>query len=453
MGKANPKYPGLLEFIVKHYIEDKKQPSQIYQEAINLFGYKSNLKAFGTYCSQVKRGLVGASVTGIPNKYSDITPTGERVAYRSGNKPNDNTHMSRAPESKANHIAGSSEEPETTDVDLFVDLIVKNKAIPLIDLCNTLNCAPFRIDEIVEYHRSKGMDVSSQDGFVFMNVDVIPDVERVDTLSDTNEIIFGVASDLHFGSKSCQITALNEFCHIAAKEGVKHILSPGDIFTGTSVYPGHNYDVYALSAEEQEQSCIVNLPTGFEWFMLGGNHDYSFIKRGGGHNPVLAVSNMREDIHYVGFDEADVPILPGVDAKLWHPSGGVPYSISYRLQKGIEQVAYNELSKIMKDIKEKPTVRFVLSGHLHIQMQALFGSIFGCQSGCFEGQTDYLKRKGLFPAIGGYVIKASLGKNGLLKSFEAKFHIFDEVEDDWKRYKHETNGHSKISVPIFKTKK
>lgn len=81
-------------------------------------------------------------------------------------------------------------------------------------------------------------------------------------------------------------------------------------------------------------------------------------------------------------------------------------------------------------------------------MQALFGPIWGAQCGTFEGQTNYLKRKGLVPSIGGYIVKASLGKNGLLKSFEAKFYIFDEIEDDWKNYKH-TSPEKKITKPIM----
>jgi len=133
---------------------------------------------------------------------------------------------------------------------------------------------------------------------------------------------------------------------------------------------------------------------------------------------------------------------------MWHPSGGVPYALSYRLQKGIEQIAFGELTKIVRGVKERPTIRFVLAGHLHVQVQAMFGSIFGCQAGCFEGQSPYLKRKGLVPQVGGYVIQAILGKNGLLKNFEAKFYIFEEVENDYRNYSHEIEL-AEITEPIL----
>jgi hypothetical protein len=104
--------------------------------------------------------------------------------------------------------------------------------------------------------------------------------------------------------------------------------------------------------------------------------------------------------------------------------------MSYRLQKGIEQMAYEELKNISRSVKDTPTLRFVLCGHLHIQLQAMFGSIFGMQCGCFEGTTDYLKKKGVFPSVGGWIVKASLGRNGLLNNFDAKFYMYDEIEDD-----------------------
>jgi len=295
--------------------------------------------------------------------------------------------------------------------------------------------------------RNIGHEIIIDNDVVFISTTNVRDPEKISQIS-YSEITFGVVSDPHFGSKSCQITALNQFAELMKKKGVKHIFCPGDLVAGYEVYPGQIHDVYALSAQEQVETTLLNLPTGFQWYVLGGNHDYSFIKRGGGYNIISVIANKRSDVHYVGFDEADIPILNNVDVKLWHCSGGVPYSYSYRLQKGIEQITYSELQSIVRGVKDKPTVRFVLSGHLHIQMQAMFGSVWGAQCGTFEGQTNYLKRKGLVPCIGGWIIKATLGKNGLLRNFDSKFYLFDEIEDDWKNYNHSL-PEQKITKPIF----
>jgi hypothetical protein len=50
--------------------------------------------------------------------------------------------------------------------------------------------------------------------------------------------------------------------------------------------------------------------------MLGGNHDFSFIQKGGGHNPIRTLESMRDDIVYTGYDQADIPILKNVDLRM-----------------------------------------------------------------------------------------------------------------------------------------
>jgi predicted phosphodiesterase len=321
------------------------------------------------------------------------------------------------------------------------------KHVNKYDLQKHFSVRKREIESSIQRCRNIGHEIILDNDLVFISKTNVREPEKIPQLSNT-EITFGIVSDTHFGSKSCQITALNKFADIMKKKGVKHVFCPGDLVAGYEVYPGQIHDVYALSAQEQEETTLLNLPTGFQWYVLGGNHDYSYIKRGGGYNIISVIASKRTDVHYVGFDSVTIPILNNVDVLLAHPSGGLPYSVSYRLQKNIEQITISELQNVVRGVKDKPTIRFVLLGHLHIQMQALFGSIWGAQCGTFEGQTNYLKRKGLIPAIGGYIIKASLGKNGMLKNFESKFYLFDEIEDDWKNYKHSI-PEQKITKPIF----
>jgi len=322
---------------------------------------------------------------------------------------------------------------------LFFDILESSKQpISVIDLCNNLKCSPEVLSNIINEYRQHGHEIAVTNFMVSLEKTIHHDIDKKyeKPLVNDKEIIFGVVSDLHFGSSACQITALNKFAEICKHRGVEHILVAGDILAGHNVYPGQQMDLYALGADEQEQSCILNLPKGFQWYMIGGNHDYSFIKQTG-HNPIRFLSYNRDDIHYLGFDEATIKILPNVSAKLWHPSGGNSYALSYRLQKGIERVTIDELYKLSNCSKDCADLRFFFAGHLHVQMQALFGGICGMQCGTFEGSTNYLRRKGLVPAIGGYIIEATLNEdNGALKDFNAKFYLFEEIENDWMNYKH-----------------
>lgn len=333
--------------------------------------------------------------------------------------------------------------------DKFIKILKEKQIIKMFDLCNIFNCSPNKIKRMISKYRNQGYEIGCDDFKVIFSTNIVMEPETVSQIG-TTEIVFGVASDLHFGSMSCQLTALNEFTELCRKRGVKHIFVPGDVTAGYNVYPGQVHDLYAISADEQIQSIVANLPHGFEWYAIGGNHDYSYITKGGGYNILSVIASRRKDFHYCGFDDANVPILNNVELKMWHPRGGVPYALSYRIQKGVEQIAFSELQNVVRGIKERPTVRFVLSGHLHIQMQGMFGSIMGMQCGCFEGTTNYLKRLGLVPTVGGWIVKATLDKvKGTLKNFEAKFYIFDEIDNDWENYSHTNNGDYEIDKPIF----
>lgn len=344
-------------------------------------------------------------------------------------------------------------EREQGDKVRFLHFLKSRGAVRIDDFCDLFGCSKTKIFDLVEYHRALGMEISTNQDYIFLSKEGVAEVGQMQQLSE-KEIVIGAIADLHFGSIACQITALKEFVLVCLNNGVKHILVSGDIFAGLKVYPGQMYDLYGLSSTEQIESGIINIPrdNDLEWIMMGGNHDYDLIKSSG-TNMLKVLSKYRDDIKYVGFDMVTIPILNNVDAIMWHPSGGIPYSHSYRLQKGVEQVTLDELQKTVRGVQDKPKVRFLFAGHLHIQMQALFGSILGAQCGCFEGQTNYLKRKGLVPAIGGWIIKATLGKSGLLRNFEAKFYVFEEIENDYKNYTHSLPVADKIENPIFEVKK
>jgi len=403
----NIDYKRVKQFIIKNFHDLTTR--QMFEIVKQSHGYNSNFSSFKVYVSRLKKTVI------TKGKKKELDPFQNKV----------------------------------------MQIMSTHKVMSIIDICDMLSFPPSYVLQTVSTLASKGCEISYDDRNIYFGVGCASIGKPIEKpLEEDTEIVFGTPSDIHFGSKACQITALNEFCEICRKQGVKYQFVAGDVFAGFNVYRGQVFDLYAISSDEQEESTIVNLPEGFEWYMLGGNHDYSFIKSGPGHNPFNVLTSIRKDTHYCGFDEAVVPLLPNVDLKMWHPSGGVPYALSYRLQKGIEQIAFSELQNISKSLKEKPTVRFVLSGHLHIQMQAMFGSIFGAQVGAFEGTNNLLKRKGVVPAVGGWIIKATLGKNNLLRCFETKFHMFEEIENDWKNYKHYlSKDERERKEPIFKQEK
>lgn len=385
----------LLKYVLDCILENKT-PKQVYQEARNVFGYQKSFETFRKYFYKVRD-------------------------YK-------------------------KKRLESSDL---LRILKERGHVKLIDLCFMFSCSPKKIEELISIERRKGHEVIVEDEYVFLS-DGSRFVEprTIKKPLESKEIIFAVASDLHFGSKSCQITALNEFCEDCKKEGVEFIFSPGDLLAGYKVYKGQQYELYALTAEEQEWSLVTNLPKGFTWYVIGGNHDFSFMKNGGGHNALSVVENLRNDIRYLGFTESIVPILPNVDLMMWHPRGAACYAMSYKLQKFIEQRAFQELQRIITGVKDRPTLRMILCGHYHIQLQAMFGSILGVMSGSFEGSNSLTKEKGWLPAIGGWIIKAKLKRDGSLERFRADFLSKPEIENDWKNYRH-TPQNKKSLEPVF----
>jgi len=271
---------------------------------------------------------------------------------------------------------------------------------------------------------------------------------------DTVEFNFGIASDTHGASHAEQVTALHDFVDTAYGEyNVRHILHAGDAFAGWGVYRGQQTEVYATSGEEQAEVVANNLPrkNGLAWYLLGGNHDYSFFRLAGLDVRRELALRGRDDITLLPYDEADVPLLPGIEARLWHPSGGIPYALSYRGQKGAEQIAQDELMQVVMGEKHAPTIRLVVIGHLHVMYLFDHGPMVVVGAGCFEGRNSYLKRKGLVPHIGGWIMRCRF-VDGMLHRIEPVRIRYREIEDDWRAWwvkRQAKRGEVEVMEPIF----
>lgn len=97
---------------------------------------------------------------------------------------------------------------------------------------------------------------------------------------------------------------------------------------------------------------------------------------------------------------ADVKV-GGVKVYLTHGAGGVAYARSYKQQRRIEQFAP----------EQKPEV--LLTGHYHSWSHlSMYRNVEAWTIGCFQSQTEYLKRLGLYPEIGGLILTFYKGTKG-----------------------------------------
>jgi len=316
---------------------------------------------------------------------------------------------------------------------------MKNKPRTLRDISDQFDRSERTIQSILDALKGQHYNIVGMANSVLLSTKEPPDTssQQLTTLADLAGMRMKMAwiADLHWGSTAQQITNFLRFVSIAYERGVRHVFIAGDIFAGHDVYRGQIYDLYAIGAAKQLAALRSVFPRYPEmcYYVLGGNHDYSFIKASG-YDIMADFADSRDDVIYLGYDMADVPITDRIDIRMWHPHGGVPYALSYRLQKGLEQTAFSELVKLSGDEDAAPKVRGIISGHLHVTVALERGPIFAVQAGCFEGQTNLLKRMGRFPQISGYIVEWKITDGGHIQEVTPTIINFLEIIDDYRNY-------------------
>ena len=205
---------------------------------------------------------------------------------------------------------------------------------------------------------------------------------------------FAVISCTQLGSRFQQLTFLKNFYKYIENQGIKVVLHCGDFVDGEKMYRGHEYELFLHGCEAQKDYAINEYPElkNGKTYVIMGNHDECYWKQNG-VNILQGIAKDREDIVYLGRWGA-YPKIGGLNIYMAHGTGGVAYARSYKLQKNIEQFAP----------AKKPDLYFI--GHWHVSA-ALFEyrNVTAFMIPCFQSQTPYLKAKGLYPEIGGFIVE------------------------------------------------
>jgi len=210
---------------------------------------------------------------------------------------------------------------------------------------------------------------------------------------------FGIISDTHIGSKYQQISFLKWFYKYIKGRGAKFVLHAGDISDGEFVYPSQQYEVFLQGVSQQAEYIIKNYPSCLPTYFITGNHDTRAFEISGVDIGKI-ISDNRPDMFYLGQLGAYV-YFGGVKAYLVHPLGIQAYAISYKAQKLIEAFS----------TENKPNLLII--GHFHQAYQLFVRNVYALGGGGFQGQTPYLRRKAVFPIIGGYYIEVLFDKRGI----------------------------------------
>lgn len=222
-----------------------------------------------------------------------------------------------------------------------------------------------------------------------------------------NVVRFGVISDTHLCSKYCQIESLHKYYDILEEEEIDTVYNAGDLMDGEGVYEGQIYELDVIGSDNQVEYTVDNYPRrkGITTYFITGNHDLKYFKKQA-RDVGKSVARERDDMIYLGqlgayvdlsgksVDYREIPNRPFM--YLIHPDGGLPYAASYRSQ--VLARGFTEISK--------PDIMIV--GHLHTSGYFIDRGIHIIQAGSFQDQTLYIKRKGIFPQIGGWIVEIGI---------------------------------------------
>lgn len=311
--------------------------------------------------------------------------------------------------------------------------LLKEKAIKLADegkllcdivdeLASEFNCSQDniydRVQKYVKRHRVQN-NIVQEKRVAIQNQEPS---EHSSVWNGTETLKFAIIGDTQLGSKYTQWTHLKNFYDICEEEGITDVYHTGDITDGLKMRTGHEYELYAVSADDMLNDVVLHYPKrkGITTHFITGNHDASIYKHVG-YDIGEAISRQREDLEYLGRDCAVVHLTPNCKLELRHPWDGTAYALSYKIQKMIETM----------ESDSKPNILAV--GHYHKAEYLFYRNVHALQTGCFQGQTPFTRGKGISVHLGGWIVTIKVDKTGTIKSFEPRFiPYYASIKDDYK---------------------
>jgi len=299
--------------------------------------------------------------------------------------------------------------------------LLKTGTLDVIEYSQMNNVERHQLYDYFEQLEKQGYVIAKSHSGFYIHTQMKATDKKIEILK--SKIKIGLCSDNHYGSKHQQKEYLHKFYDECEAAGITQVYNCGDICTGSpNMHKGFINNMFIHTATDQANYIVDHYPKrkGIKTHFIMGNHDASWMKDNG-FNICEYVASKRPDMIYEG--DFGVYLHIGkenpIKVYLMHPDAGPSYAVSYKPQKIIEGFTS----------ERKPHVLFI--GHWH-QFENLFKRNVDCyQAGCFEGQTDYLKRKGIYPELGAWQIEFEISAKGIHSTRAQKFCYYVEKANDY----------------------
>lgn len=316
--------------------------------------------------------------------------------------------------------------------------LIKNKLRTLCsrernisDLCTELNINEYEILSLVGELRNEGIYISTKvhddDLYLFDHGEKqTKDEYNYNLTTDKNhEFKFVAISDTRFGSKSQQLSILNDIYSKAYELGYTNIIHCGNLTEG--IYPIsdiYSDTVFLDDTLRQVDYIIKYYPciSGIKTYFITSSKDEKHLKS----NKIdigKRISDAREDMIYLGYNSCMVNIDKAT-MLIFNPKLGKTYTVSYRAQQQIDSFRS----------EDKPNI--LLYGGL-LQMEKFNYRNVNCisvPSVC--ATTKEMNDKRYSNTIGAWYITIKINEKGLFESVRAIDSVYySTVKNDYQKPK------------------
>lgn len=311
-------------------------------------------------------------------------------------------------------------------------LDIKSELLKLLDkekslgeLSEKLNSSERVITAYIEDLKEEGFNIIEFDNKIKLSKDIVlMDNYHAEDWQGNKIIKFAVVSDTHLGNKWQQLTFLNSLYDIFEHEGINIVYHAGDLSDGYyKTRPSHIYELIPglAGADAQAEYIIDKYPRrkGIITKFITGNHDDTHIMNGG-VNIGKIIARQREDMIYLGLNNAKINLTPNCILELNHPGDGAAYALSYALQKLIDSMSGGD----------KPNI--LINGHHHKYMNIFYRNIHAFEGATVEAQTPFMRGKKISASIGGIIIEVHVNEEGTVTRCKGEFiPLYKPLENDY----------------------
>jgi predicted phosphodiesterase len=233
-------------------------------------------------------------------------------------------------------------------------------------------------------------------------------------IAPSQEIKIGVVSDTHFGSTFTAEQELHSFYELLKSKGVSKVLHIGDLTDGwyqqraTSIF-----EQTAVGFSNQLNYFVNHYPKikGITTYAITGNHDQTHFYNGGA-NIGETISQLRDDIIYLGHNHAYFKISDKVKISLIHPTDGSSQALSYKIQQVIDR-------------NPQKKAEIMLIGHYHKTASVFYKGSWGYLVPSFQHKSSFMNDNNLVSDVGGMILTIKLNKDGSLQSLATEYVMYD----------------------------